>query len=67
MITLKSSLREFKLGVVKCESGSPQDIFNSLQSLLNQFDAWKTIKMIACDTTAENTGQVNGIVKNLKI
>lgn len=66
VVILKSSLRELKLGVVKCESGSSQDIFNALQRLLNEFDAWKNFKMIVCDKTAVNTGRVNGIVQKLK-
>ena len=37
-----------------------------MQSLVNQFDAWKNFKIIVCDTTAINTGRVNGIVKKLK-
>ena len=66
VVILKSSPRELKLGIVKCESGSSQDIFNALQSLLNEFDAWKNFKMIVCDTIAVNTGRVNGIVQKLK-
>ena len=66
VVILKSSLRELRLGVLKCESGSSQDIFTPLKSLLNEFDAWKNIKMIVCDTTAVNTGRVNGIVQKLK-
>ena len=39
-------------GIVKCESGKSNDIFEAFKKLLNDFDAWKCISMIICDTTA---------------
>lgn len=61
VIILKSSLIKLKLGLLKCESGSSNHIFSALLSLLNEFCAWKNLKMIVCDTTAVNTGRVNEI------
>lgn len=66
VVVLKSPVRELKLGIVKCDSGSSEHIFNALQGLLNEFDAWKNIKMIVCDTTPVNTGRLNGIVEKLR-
>ena len=66
VVILKSSLRELKLGTLKCKSGSSLDIFHALESLITEFDAWKNIKMIVCDTTPVNTGRLNGVVRKLK-
>jgi len=66
VVCLKSSLMELKFGILKCDSGSSQDIFNALERLLNEFDAWGNFKMIICDTTAVNTGKVKGVVVKLQ-
>ena len=63
---LKNEIREIKLGVLKCKSGSAQNIFNELEQLLNEFAAWSNIKMIISDTTSVNTGRLNGIVVKLQ-
>ena len=48
---------ELKFGILKCDSGSSQDIINALERLLNEFDAWGNFKMIICDTVKiPNTG-----------
>ncbi len=66
VVCLKSPSREIKLGVLKCESGTAQDIFSSLENLLDEYDAWKNLKMIICDTTSVNTGRLNGVVVKLQ-
>ena len=38
------------------------DIFNVLQTLLNEFGVWKNLKMIIYDTTAVNKGRINGVI-----
>ena len=54
------------LAVLHCESGSANAIYGELKKVLDQFDAWKNIAMIICDTTAVNTGCLNGVVKQLE-
>ena len=63
---LKCENREIKLGVLKCKSGSAQNIFHELEQLLNDFATWSNIKMIILDTTSVNTGCLNGIVVKLQ-
>lgn len=60
---LKNVSTEIKLGVVRCKSGSAKDIYNELNQLIDDYNAWKNIGMIICDTTAVNTGSLKGIVK----
>ena len=63
VVLLKNSEAEIKLSILKCENGSAKDIHRELHSLINDYDAWRNIRMIICDTTAVNTGHLNGIVK----
>ena len=49
-----------------CESGKANDIFDSIQEVLNHYDAWSSIKKIITDTTDVNTGQQNGVVKKIQ-
>ena len=37
------------------------DIFNSIQSVLNEYDEWTTIALIVADITAVNTEKQNGV------
>ena len=59
---LQNENNKIILGIVKCESGKPYDIFEALKKLLNDFEAWKCITMIICNIAAVNTGKFNGIV-----
>jgi len=43
VVCLTNSFRELKLGIVKCASGSSQEIFNELKTLLDEFEAWGKI------------------------
>jgi hypothetical protein len=65
VVCLQSPSRKLNLGIIVCESGSAEDIFSPMKKLLDDFDAWKCIKMIVCDTTAVNTGRRNGIIVRL--
>ena len=47
---LQNEKRKINLGIVKCESGKSNDIFEAFEQLLIDFDAWKCISMITCDT-----------------
>lgn len=65
-VLLKNSTTEIKLGLLKCESGSAKAIHKELHQLINEYNAWKNIRMIICDTTAVNTGRLHGIVKMIQ-
>ena len=43
---LQNKNYKINLGVVKCESGKSNDIFETFKKLLNDFDAWKSVTMI---------------------
>jgi hypothetical protein len=66
VVILQNEERQINLGILKCQSGKAEDIYRELKSLIDEFDAWRHITMIICDTTAVNTGHRNGIVKKLK-
>ena len=66
VVCLQSQSREIKLGILKCSSGSAQHIYNQLEQILDEHIAWSCIKTIICDTTAVNTGRVNGVVVKLQ-
>ena len=66
IIILQNCDISFKLGIVKCNSGKAMDIFNSIQSMLNEYDAWSSMAMIVADTTAVNTGKQNVVVVKLQ-
>ena len=65
VVCLQSSLRQLNLGVVICEGGSAEKIFLGMKQLIDESDAWKSIKMMVCDTTAVNTGHKNGVIARL--
>ena len=60
VVCLSSSNVSMHLGVLKCSSGSVEDIFNPLKDLIDEFNLWDYIKMIVSDTTAVNTGKTKG-------
>ena len=66
VICLQSVKRNIKLAAVSCKSGRANDIIDSIQEVLNHYDAWSSIKIIITDTTAVNTGQQNGVVKKIQ-
>ena len=66
VVCLKSATRYIRLGVARCENGSSQDIYDALEKVIDEYDAWSSIKMIICDTTAENTGRSNGVVARIQ-
>ena len=65
VICLQSQSREIKLRILKCSSGSAQHIYDQLEQILDEYIAWSCIKMIIRDTTAVNTGRLNGVVVKL--
>lgn len=66
VVCLKSATRDIRLGVARCKSGSSQDIYDALEKVIDEYDAWSSIKMIICDTTAVNTGRSNGVVARIQ-
>lgn len=66
VICIKSATRDIRLGVVRCKSGSSKDIYDALEKVIDEYDAWSSIRMIVCDTTAVNTGRANGVVVRLQ-
>lgn len=66
VVILQSETCQLNLGVLRCKSGSAKEIFGEIKKTLDQFDAWKNIAMIICDTTNVNTGCRNGVVKQIQ-
>lgn len=66
VVCLKSSSRVVHLGILACKSGSAEDIFIPMQALLDEYNAWRNVKMIISDTTAVNTGRRSGVVVRLQ-
>lgn len=66
VLCLKSAARDIRLGVVRCKSGSSKDIYDALEKVIDEYDAWSSIKMIICDTTSVNTGRLNGVVARIQ-
>lgn len=66
VVCLKNSSRVIHLGALACESGSAEDIFIPMQALLDEYNAWRSIKMIISDTTAVNTGRRSGVIVRLQ-
>ena len=66
VVCLKNNSRTLQLGILACSGGSAADIYVPLVALIDEFSAWKSIKMIVSDTTAVNTGRKGGIVVKLQ-
>src|SRR6218665_3817405 len=66
VVCLRNSTRTLNLGVLTCDSGSAENIFIPLQALLDEYNAWRSVKLIISDTTAVNTGHRNGVVARLQ-
>ena len=59
---LQNKNRIINLGILTCTNGSSIAIFKEIKTLMDEYDAWKNIKMLICDTTAVNTGKENGVL-----
>ena len=66
VVCLQSSTRDTNLGLAKCNGSTSNEIFQEIKFILNDFNAWSSIKMIVSDTTAVNTGRRNGVVVQLQ-
>ena len=58
IVTLQDS--EQLIGVPKLDSGTGQNMANAVYELLNDWDLSKRVNALCCDTTASNTGRMNG-------
>ena len=59
---LQSPNNQIKLGVAQCKDSTANSIFTGIKDILDEYKAWPSIKMIICDTTATNTGRLNGVI-----
>ena len=66
VVCLQNEDRLINLGILTCKNGSSRAIFKEIKTLMDEYDVWKSIKMIVCDTTAVNTGKENGVVVNFQ-
>jgi len=66
VICLQSKDTLLKLGCVQCKGQSSKDIFEAIVEKLEEFDCFKQIKLIICDTTSVNSGCKNGVVVRLQ-
>ena len=62
VVCLQNENRIINLGILTCKNGFSRAIFKEIKTLMDEYDAWKSIKMIICDTTAVNIGKENSIV-----
>lgn len=66
VICLTSPNITLNLGVVLSQSGRAEDIYNEIKNVIDNYNSWRSIKMIVCDTTPVNSGPKNGIVARLQ-
>ena len=52
-----NSIRTLNLDILACDNGSSESIFIPLPALLDEYNAWGSVKKIISDTAAVNTGQ----------
>ena len=65
VIVLINATKEIKLAVLELKDGKSSTISEAVKMVINEYDLWKSIKMIVTDTTAANTGKMNGSVSLL--
>ena len=65
VVCLTNDSRSLLLGILTCVSGSATNIFGPLAKLLDDYDAWNSIRLIITDTTNVNTGRAGGVVAKL--
>ena len=66
VVILQNEKRKINLELLNVKVENPMIFLKLFKKLLNDFDAWKCISMIICDTTAVNTGRLNGIVVKIQ-
>ena len=59
-VCIQNENRIINLGIKK--NGSYRAIFEEIKTLMDEYDAWKSIKTIVCNIAAVNTGKENGVL-----
>lgn len=66
VLVLKNEQREVKLQALDLPDGKADTVVKGITTVLDEYNLWKSIKMIVADTTNVNTGRRNGIVSQLQ-
>ena len=66
VLVLKNEQREVKLAALDLPNGKADTVVKGIVAVLDEYNLWKSIKMIVADTTSVNTGRRNGIVVQLQ-
>ena len=62
VIVLKNATKEIKLAVLELKDGKGSTIYEAVKMVIDEYDLWKSIKMIV----TANTGKINGSVSLLQ-
>lgn len=63
---LRNECSEIKLAVLELGDGKAQSIAEGLETVLDEFRLWGSVKMLISDTTSVNTGRKSGVVVRLQ-
>ena len=66
MLVLKNERREVNSEALDLPNGKDDTVIKGITAVLDEYNLWKSIKMIVADTTNVNTGRRNGIVIQLQ-
>ena len=66
VLVLKNEQREVKLQALDLPDGKAGTVVKGITAVLDEYNFWKSIKIIVLDTTSVNTGSRNGIVTQLQ-
>ena len=66
VLVLKNERKEVKLEALHLPNGKADTVVKGITAVLDEYNLWKSIKMIVADTMNVNTGRRNGIVIQLK-
>ena len=66
VVLLKNERAEVRLDALRLKDGKAESIATGISNVINEYNLWKSVKMIVSDTTAVNTGEKNGVVVRLQ-
>jgi hypothetical protein len=66
VVVLTNERTEVKLAALPLTDGKAETIAEGITQVLDEYNLWKSIKMIVTDATAVNTGRKNGVVVKLQ-